>query len=345
MPTPSLRTAIELEKLPCYYQQLGLALGVSERDVKVAYRKLARAYHPDRTDSDLDADERKKAFQVISNAHEVLSNPKDKELYDTSGSISAYIKNKSYYIDAAQTKRDNKVANLSAFKAKYSNILEDSFIPAIKPDRSDFDEYFKYQFKKLFKYTIIDYANLKEDLLERDANINDISKEDVYLKLIELLGEMNHMKVNASELNAATEICKCLRKGLRFIASNGMTFSYETVNDLGEKTFVSYDLDAHKNNMNHIKKFIPFLPGGSGKWHLIGNILLGLAGLMVAAAATLAIAAVATNLVFPLGCAAILAGGVGLFCHLDKGTLIKDAKAVEKSLRSENLEANSPTMN
>lgn len=65
-----------------YYKVLGVDKGASEKDIKKAYRKLARKYHPDLNAGDKNA-ERK--FKEINEANEVLSNPENRKKYDKYG--------------------------------------------------------------------------------------------------------------------------------------------------------------------------------------------------------------------------------------------------------------------
>ncbi len=65
-----------------YYKVLGLDKSASQADIKKAYRKLARKYHPDVNPSDDDA---KKKFQQINEANEVLSDPDKRKKYDQYG--------------------------------------------------------------------------------------------------------------------------------------------------------------------------------------------------------------------------------------------------------------------
>jgi len=65
-----------------YYKILGIDKKASEADVKKAYRKLARKYHPDLNPNDKEA-ERK--FKEINEANEVLSHPENRKKYDSYG--------------------------------------------------------------------------------------------------------------------------------------------------------------------------------------------------------------------------------------------------------------------
>jgi curved DNA-binding protein len=65
-----------------YYKILGVDRGASEKDVKRAYRRLARQFHPDVNPDDKRAEER---FKEINEAHEVLSDPEKRAKYDQLG--------------------------------------------------------------------------------------------------------------------------------------------------------------------------------------------------------------------------------------------------------------------
>jgi curved DNA-binding protein len=64
-----------------YYQVLGVPRTASDEDVKQAYRKLARKYHPD-VSKEKDADQR---FKDVNEAHEVLKDSTKRALYDQYG--------------------------------------------------------------------------------------------------------------------------------------------------------------------------------------------------------------------------------------------------------------------
>ncbi len=65
-----------------YYEVLGVKRGATEDELKKAYRKLARRYHPDVNPGDKAAEEK---FKEISEAHEVLADPEKRKQYDALG--------------------------------------------------------------------------------------------------------------------------------------------------------------------------------------------------------------------------------------------------------------------
>ncbi len=65
-----------------YYEVLGVERGASEEEIKKAYRRLARKYHPDVNKDDPQAEEK---FKEINEAHEVLSDPQKRAAYDRFG--------------------------------------------------------------------------------------------------------------------------------------------------------------------------------------------------------------------------------------------------------------------
>jgi len=68
-----------------YYETLGVARKATADDVRKAYRKLARKYHPDLNPGDKSSEER---FKNVQEAYDILSDPKKRQMYDQYGFYS-----------------------------------------------------------------------------------------------------------------------------------------------------------------------------------------------------------------------------------------------------------------
>jgi molecular chaperone DnaJ len=66
------------------YRTLGVDRKASDEEIKKAYRKLARQYHPDRNAGDKSAEER---FKEVQEAYSILSDPDKRKAYDSGGGI------------------------------------------------------------------------------------------------------------------------------------------------------------------------------------------------------------------------------------------------------------------
>ena len=70
------------------YDALGVSKTASQDEIKKAYRKLVREYHPDRNPGDKEAEER---FKEIQGAYDVLSDPEKRKQYDAFGSADGRV--------------------------------------------------------------------------------------------------------------------------------------------------------------------------------------------------------------------------------------------------------------
>jgi molecular chaperone DnaJ len=73
-----------------YYEVLGIKRDAKPEEIKKAYRRLARKYHPDVNPGDKASEER---FKLTTEAHDVLSDPKKRKVYDRFGEYSDNLAN------------------------------------------------------------------------------------------------------------------------------------------------------------------------------------------------------------------------------------------------------------
>ena len=99
-----------------YYKALGISKTASEKDIKKAYRKLARKYHPDLNPNDKEAE---KKFKAINEANEVLSNPENRKKFDAYGE---HWQNAEAYEQAKQRQQQQR-----AYQGQPGNYSEKDF--------------------------------------------------------------------------------------------------------------------------------------------------------------------------------------------------------------------------
>src|SRR5436189_5752743 len=73
-----------------FYKVLGVKKDAKPEEIKKAYRRLARKYHPDVNPGDKSAEDR---FKQMSEAFDVLSDPKKRKVYDRFGQYSDNLAN------------------------------------------------------------------------------------------------------------------------------------------------------------------------------------------------------------------------------------------------------------
>jgi molecular chaperone DnaJ len=82
MPRPDAAEYLMATRTRDLYEALGVSKGASQGEIKKAYRKLARQYHPDKNPGDTAAEER---FKEIQAAYDILGDPEKRKQYDQFG--------------------------------------------------------------------------------------------------------------------------------------------------------------------------------------------------------------------------------------------------------------------
>lgn len=123
-----------------YYKILGVDKGATEKDIKTAYRKLARKFHPDLNPKDSEAN---KKFQQINEANEVLSDPEKRKKYDKFGENWQHGEEHEQYARQQQQNRSYGGGQYSGFGGGFGQGFE-NFEGA--SDGGDFSDFFQQMF-------------------------------------------------------------------------------------------------------------------------------------------------------------------------------------------------------
>src|SRR6516164_6595582 len=93
MPSATRRASMATSAKQDYYELLGVSRKASAKDIRTAFRKLARKYHPDLNPGDKAAEEK---FKQLQEAYDVLSDTKKRQMYDQYGFYSENVPTGDY---------------------------------------------------------------------------------------------------------------------------------------------------------------------------------------------------------------------------------------------------------
>ena len=106
-----------------YYKTLGIAKEANEKEIKAAYRKFARKYHPDLNPNNKEAE---KKFKEINEANEVLSDPEKRKKYDEFGKDWQHA-DEIRKARSQQSSRSNTQQGYEEFTGDFSDFFESMY--------------------------------------------------------------------------------------------------------------------------------------------------------------------------------------------------------------------------
>jgi curved DNA-binding protein len=147
-----------------YYKTLGIDKTATPKDVKNAYRKLARKYHPDLNPNDKDA---KKKFQQINEANEVLSDPEKRKKFDQYGNDWQHAEQyeKANQNQGRQSNSGGYTYSGSQAEGNFSDFFESMFGGAASGGRSRQAKYRGEDFNAELHLELIDAYKTKKQTL------------------------------------------------------------------------------------------------------------------------------------------------------------------------------------
>jgi len=154
-----------------YYKILGIDKTAAPSDIKNAYRKLARKYHPDLNPNDKDA---KVNFQQINEANSVLSDPEKRKKYDQYGKDwqhAEQFENAKQYQDQSSNYREQEYSGAKS-EGNFSDFFESMFGGAANAGRSRQVRFRGEDYNAQLQLNLIDaYKNHQQTLTVNGKNI------------------------------------------------------------------------------------------------------------------------------------------------------------------------------
>jgi curved DNA-binding protein len=147
-----------------YYKLLGIDKTATPKDIKNAFRKLARKYHPDLNPNDKNA---KKNFQQINEANEVLSDPEKRKKYDQYGKDwqhSEQFEKSKQYQGQSSNSHGTRFSGVQS-EGDFSDFFESMFGGAASTGRSRQVKYRGEDFNAELQLTLIDAFKTHKQML------------------------------------------------------------------------------------------------------------------------------------------------------------------------------------
>lgn len=167
-----------------YYKLLGVDKKATQKEIKSAYRKLARKYHPDLNPNDKDA---KKKFQQINEANEVLGDPEKRKKYDHYGE---HWKHAEDYAHAGAYERQASGAERDGYRRTY--------------DDSEFSEFFESLFGEFRTGGKSNRVKFRGEDYNAELNLDLIDAFRTHQRTLEVNGKKIRITIPAGIENGQT---------------------------------------------------------------------------------------------------------------------------------------------
>ncbi len=141
-----------------YYSLLGIDKKATQDEIKKAYRKLARKFHPDLNPNDKEAE---KKFKEINEANEVLSDPENRKKYDNYGKDWKH----SEQFEQAKHQRSTRTQNESFNENNYSDFFESFFGGSSSKSKSNSVKFKGQDFNAELHLTLKDVYKTHQQIL------------------------------------------------------------------------------------------------------------------------------------------------------------------------------------
>ncbi|XP_053617710.1 dnaJ homolog subfamily C member 30, mitochondrial-like isoform X2 [Plodia interpunctella] len=156
-----------------HYDALGVTPKATQSEIKSAYYKLSKIYHPDKSDDEASA----KKFRAITEAYEVLGNIKLKKMYDRGLIVGRHSTSRVDYHGEPEPTDPNLKFHKSRAKRHVAPTL-DGKMPIY-----DFDAWAKNHYGDLFKKAKYDREIIKQKKAKRQA-ISETTHQEAMLYLV-----------------------------------------------------------------------------------------------------------------------------------------------------------------
>ena len=214
-----------------YYKLLGIDKTATPKDIKNAYRKLARKHHPDLNPHDKDA---KKNFQKINEANEVLSDPEKRKKYDQYG------KDWQHSDQFEKSKQYQQSSNSRG--ARYSGMQSDG----------DFSDFFESMFGGAASAGRSRQVKFRGEDFNAELNLDLIDAYKTHKQTLTVNGKKIRITIPAGIDNGQTiKIAGHGGQGINGGPNGDLFITFSISNSpnfkrLGNNLFTSVDLDLYK---------------------------------------------------------------------------------------------------